>query len=161
MKLIYMFSFLLVVSVLSSCASNISSNKSVQDMIAAANENSKYVSVMNKFMVAAKNKNITEMLALTSASSIKMYGLSSYENNYKNILIPEITSCNKIYTNKNIMLTSKEATRIGKGYIYQKICTKEKGKPSIVNIKVLNDNGHIAVAGTIVFKPNKKMENIR
>jgi len=161
MKFIYMFSFLLVASVVSSCASNKSSNKSVQDMIAAANENSKYVGAMNEFMVAAKNKNITEMLALTSASSIKMYGLSSFEDNYKNILVPEITSCNKIYTNKNVMLTSKKATGIGKGYIYQKICTKEKGKPSVINIKVLNDNGHIAVAGTIVFKPNKKMKNIR
>ena len=156
-----MFSLLLTVSILPGCASNKPSNKYVQDMIAAANENSKYVSVMNKFMVAAKSKNITKMLALTSTSSIKVYGLSSFEDNYKNILVPEITSCNKIYTNKNVMLTSKKATGIGKGYIYQKICTKGKGKPSVINIKVLNDNGRIAVAGTIVFKPNKKIKNVR
>jgi len=150
-------SIILIISLtgITGCATNKSSDKSIQNLIAAANESAEHVKILNQFTVAAKNNNLTKMMELTSTSAIKIYGLSSFKNTYKNIFIPEIMSCNKMYTNKNVTLVTKESTGIGKGFVYQKICSKSKGKPSIMNIKVLNDNGRISVGAVVVIKPNK------
>jgi len=147
--------FIISIFGISGCATNKTNDKSIKKLISALNEVAPYAKILDQFTAAAKNKNINKMIELTSISSIKMYGLPSFKNTYKNIFIPEITSCNKIYSNKKMMVVSKESTKIGKGYIFQKICTKSKGKPSIMNIKVLNDNGRISVGAVLIFKPNK------
>jgi len=150
---IILIALILSLAGITGCATNKSSDESIQNLIAAANESVEYVKILNQFTVAAKNNDLTKMMELTSTSAIKIYGLSSFKNTYKNIIIPEITSCNKMYTNKNVMLVTKESTGIGKGFVYQKICSKSKGKPSLINIKVLNDNGRISVGAVLVLKP--------
>jgi len=164
MNKIYLFSFFLVISALYGCASNKPKNNAVQDLIAAHKNQEKYRSVMNKFITYAKNKNINEMIALTSKITIKKNGISLLKKTYKNTIVPEIKSCKKLYTQKNITRASKKLTGIGSGYIYNKICQKGNGETSVINIAILKENDHISLASIFVFKakkPNKQVKIVR
>ena len=155
MKKLYILIFLLSFSSLYGCASNKPSNKSVQDLIAAHKEQNMYLSVMNKFISYAKNKDINKMLSLTSKTTINKNGISTLKKIYKNSIIPEINSCKKIYTKKNITRATKELTGIGSGFIYNKICQKENGKISILNIAILKENERISLSSVFIFRENK------
>ena len=164
MKYLYVFSLLVGLSALSGCASNKINNKTAQDLIAAHKAHEKYLDVLNEFMMSAKKKDINKMLSLTSNTAISKNGIDPVKNLYKNKIIPEINSCKKIYTHKNISIISKEMVKIGSGYAYNKICQKENKETSIINIVILKEKEHISLMSIFIItpnKPNKKIKDVR
>jgi len=161
MKYLYTVSLLLILSVISGCASNDIKNKSVQDLIAAHKAQGKYLNVMNEFMIATKKKNINKMLSLTSNTTISKNGMDSVKNLYKNKIIPEINSCKKIYTHKNVSLVSKKTVKIGSGYAFNKICLKENKETSIINIMILKEKESISLVSIFIITPNKPNKAIK
>ena len=164
MKYLYMVSLLLILSAISGCASNKINSKTAQDLIAAHKAQGKYLDVMNKFMIATKKKDIKKMISLTSNTTISKNGIDSVKNLYKNKIIPEINSCKKIYTHKNVSLVNKKTVKIGSGYAYNKICLKENKETSIINIMILKEKERISLVSIFVItpnKPNKKIKDVR
>ena len=161
MKTLHIIFLLLFFSVLHGCASNEPSNKSIQDLIAAHKAQGSYLKVMNDFMISAKNKNIDEMIFLTSQTTISKNGIKAIKQLYKNTIIPEISSCKKLYTHKNVSIVRKETIKIGTGYIYNKICQKDNKDPSIINIMILKEKERISLAAIYVLSANKPNQAIK
>jgi len=161
MKYLYIFSLLLVLSGLSGCASNQINNKTAQDLIAAHKAHEKHLDVLNEFMASAKKKNINKMISLTSNTTISKNGIDLVKKHYKNKIIPEINSCNKIYTHKNVTLVSKKTIKIGSGYIYTKMCQKDNGKRSVIKIMILKEKEHISLSSIFIITVNKPNKAIK
>ena len=159
MKYLYVVTLLLILSAISGCASNNINNNTSKNLIAAHKAHGMYLDVMNKFMIATKAKNIKKMLSLTSKTTISKNGIDSVKILYKDKIIPEINSCKKIYTHKNVSLISKKKAKIGSGYAFNKICVKESKKTSIINIIILKEEESISLASIFVINPTKTIKD--